>query len=258
MNTGSITGYFDVAQIALYVFWIFFAGLVFFLRREDKREGYPLESDRSGGRIKIQGFPPMPHPKTYLLQGGGQVQLPRPESDTRTILARPSAGHLGAPLVPTGNPMLDAVGPASYALRATHPDYALDGLPMIVPLRSSPATGFDVAAADRDPRGMPVYGADGELGGTVSDVWVDRAEPQIRYLEVTVTGGRRVLLPVTYVKYDMRRGQVNVWAILGAQFAGVPGLAAPDEVTMREEDAIQAYYAGGKLYATPARAEPLI
>ncbi len=48
MPTGAITQYIDVAQLALYAFWIFFARLIFYLRREDKREGYPLESDRSG------------------------------------------------------------------------------------------------------------------------------------------------------------------------------------------------------------------
>ena len=31
--------YMDVAQVTLYVFWIFFACLIFYLRREDKREG---------------------------------------------------------------------------------------------------------------------------------------------------------------------------------------------------------------------------
>lgn len=39
--------YFDVAQIAIYLFWFFFAGLIYYLRREDHREGYPLE-DESG------------------------------------------------------------------------------------------------------------------------------------------------------------------------------------------------------------------
>ena len=48
MPTGAITQYIDVAQVTLYAFWIFFALLIFYLRREDKREGYPLESDRSG------------------------------------------------------------------------------------------------------------------------------------------------------------------------------------------------------------------
>ena len=54
-QTGAITQYIDVAQIVLYVFWFFFAGLIWYLRREDKREGYPLESDRSDSvRVRCQ------------------------------------------------------------------------------------------------------------------------------------------------------------------------------------------------------------
>ncbi len=80
MKTGAITAYIDIAQIALYAFWIFFAGLIIYLRMEDKREGYPLESDRSG-RIKVQGFPAMPKPKTFRLADGTSVQAPRHEQD---------------------------------------------------------------------------------------------------------------------------------------------------------------------------------
>ena len=69
MATGAITGYIDVAQLVLYAFWIFFAGLILYLRREDKREGYPLESERSA-HITVQGFPAIPSPKTFKLAGG--------------------------------------------------------------------------------------------------------------------------------------------------------------------------------------------
>jgi photosynthetic reaction center H subunit len=256
MNRGAITGYFDVAQIVLYVFWIFFFGLCFWLRREDKREGYPLVSDRSGGRVNVQGFPSIPAAKTYTLHDGTTVQLPRPERDRRPIKAEPIGPYLGAPLRPTGNPMLDGVGPASWAERSTVPDLTLHGLPMIVPARV--AGDFTVAGGYPDPRGMEVYGADRVLGGVVVDFWVDRAEPQIRYLEVQTTNARRVLLPITYTKFNPGRRRVNVKAILGSQFATVPGLSNPDQVSRREEDQIMAYYAGGYLYATAARAEPLI
>ena len=117
----------------LYVFWIFFAGLIVYLRREDKREGYPLESDRSG-RVTVRGFPSMPAAENLFARGWQRGDAPRIERDTRPILAKPIGAHLGAPLKPTGNPMLDAVGPAAYAERATHPDYTSDGLPMIAPL----------------------------------------------------------------------------------------------------------------------------
>jgi photosynthetic reaction center H subunit len=240
----------------LYIFWLFFAGLIFYLHREDKREGYPLESDRSGGRIKVQGFPSIPRPKTFVLHEGGSTQAPHEELDPRTILAKPLGPYPGAPLVPTGNPLLDAVGPASYALRANRPDTLIDGTPMIVPARL--ASGYVVASGDPDPVGMEVYGADRALGGTVSAIWVDRAEAQIRYLQVETLNGRQVLLPITFVKFNATRRHVNVKSILGSQFATVPGLASLEQVTRREEDQICAYYAGGNLYATAARAEPLI
>ena len=41
--------------------------------------------------------------------------------------------------------------------------------------------------------------------------------------------------------------------ILGRQFADVPGIEQPDQVTKLEEDRIVGYYGGGTLYATPAR-----
>ncbi len=44
MGTGAITGYIDVAQIVLYIFWVFFFGLVYYLQMESKREGFPLET----------------------------------------------------------------------------------------------------------------------------------------------------------------------------------------------------------------------
>lgn len=61
--------YFDGTQIVLYAFWLFFVGLIIYLRREDKREGYPLESPQ-GPR---SGWPLPPEPKTYVhgnLPGG--------------------------------------------------------------------------------------------------------------------------------------------------------------------------------------------
>ena len=46
--------YLDVAQVTLYVFWIFFACLIYYLRREDKREGYPLDSDGAWRRRRAR------------------------------------------------------------------------------------------------------------------------------------------------------------------------------------------------------------
>lgn len=261
METGGITGYIDVAQLVLYAFWIFFVGLIIYLRREDKREGYPLQSDRSerAGRVAIQGFPAVPSPKTFAVAGGGTVTVPNPAKDSRAIKAAPVGPWPGAPLAPTGNPLVDGVGPAAYPERANHPEAMLDGSPIIVPMRV--ATDFSVAAGDPDPRGMPVIAADGNRAGVVRELWVDRAEPQIRYLELDVPangGTRAVLLPMTLARVDTWRRCIAVQSLLASQFAAVPATARNDQITAAEEDRISAYYAGGKLYAEPSRQEPLL
>ena len=256
METGAITGYIDVAQIALYAFWVFFAGLIYYLLQENKREGYPLESDRSA-HIRVQGWPPMPSPKTYRLLHGGSRTAPRDFESPQKLAAEPIGNWPGAPLQPTGNPMLDGVGPGAYADRPDVADLTLEGAIKIVPLRV--ATDFDVASGDPDPRGMKVMGADGVQGGTVIDVWVDRSEMLFRYLEVEVaTPGqtRVVLLPINFTRVS--RSQVSVKSILGTQFAQVPLTRHPDQVTLLEEEKIMAYYGGGVLYATPDRQEPLL
>lgn len=258
-GTGNIGGYFDVAQVVLYLFWFFFAGLIYYLHRENKREGYPLDSsrtDRSGGRVLVRGFPAPPKPKTYKLPHGGTFTAPNAKRDTRPIAARPVAGFPGAPLEPTGNPMLDCVGPGAYAERADDPDLTYDGQLKIVPLRV--AKDFSIVASP-DPRGKPVIGADRKIGGTVVDLWVDRSECVLRYLEVEVQvagGTRLVLLPATFSK--VRKRHVEVDSILSRQFAQVPGLRQPERVTLLEEERICAYYGGGTLYATPTRQDPLI
>ena len=259
MQTGGFTDYIDVAQIALYGFWIFFAGLVWYLHRESKREGYPLDSERterSGGRVIVQGYPAMPPPKTFLLADGSSIQAPRPDSaDRRPIAATPLGHGDGAALQPTGDPMRDGVGPASYADRADVPERMLDGTPMIVPMRS--VSGWSIHPRDPDPRGMTVVGCDGVAAGTVNDVWVDKAEPQIRYLEMQLSAdGGTVLVPYGFIKYDARRRLAKVKAITGAQFAHVPRIASSEQVTRLEEDRITGYYGGGTLYATPDRLEP--
>lgn len=254
METGAITEYIDVAQLVLYLFWIFFAGVLFYLRREDKREGYPLQSD-AGRRISVQGFPAMPPPKTFQLEHGATVTVPNADKDMLPIQAAPLAPWPGAPLEPTGDPMRDGVGPAARPPRATRPDLAIDGLPMIAPMRV--ATDFVLAPGEQDPRGMDVYGADRNLAGIVQELWVDRSEPQVRYLEVALSDNRGVvLLPMPFASIDEYRRRVETRALLAAQFAGTPRTARPDEITLDEEDRISAYFGGGMLYAMPTRLGP--
>jgi photosynthetic reaction center H subunit len=248
----------DFAVISVFLFFAFFLSLIFYLRREDRREGYPLEEDPSGRVRTAGGFLFSALPKTFLLPlGRGELTVPNKNRDRRPIAARRASITPGSPLVPTGNPMLAGVGPGSYAERAKVPDLTAHGDPKIVPLRV--ATNFEIAKEDTDPRGLAVVGADTRRAGIVKDVWVDRAEWTIRYLEVLLDGGSQtVLLPITMARLNNVGRRFEVDAITGAQFADVPKLADPDQVTFYEEERVVAYYGGGFLYAHPSRLEPLI
>lgn len=251
----NLVGNIDLALIALYAFWLFFAGLLFYLRREDRREGYPLEDDRTGA-IVDPGIIWIPPAKAYRLPDGTTHLAPRDERDTRDLPAEPVEAWPGAPLEPTGNPMTDAVGPGAYAMRRDIPDADTEGRPRIVPI--SMLDGYSVVSRDPNPVGMTVHGADGADGGTVTDLWVDRMEVMIRYLQVETPDRRTVLVPMPFARVDRKRGSVEVNAISGGQFEDVPGLKSGDRITRLEEEKVSAYFGAGTLYSDPLRREPLI
>ncbi|MEQ8661209.1 MAG: photosynthetic reaction center subunit H [Gammaproteobacteria bacterium] len=259
METGAITEYIDVAQLVLYVFWAFFFGLIVYLRREDRREGYPLENEKGPG--SDPGFLFIPSPKTFVsLHGDHSVMRPDGLRDARPLAARPLAPWPGAPLVPEGDPMQAGVGPGAWAERADVPDLTVDGEPKIVPLRAAP--GFGVESRDPDPRGMTVYGCDGIAGGIVRDLWLDRADVMFRYLEVATGNAeddaRTILLPINFAQVDGARRRVRVLAVKGEHFAGAPVRREADQVTLLEEERAVAYFGAGFLYADRARQEPLL
>jgi photosynthetic reaction center H subunit len=252
MGTGAITGYVDVAQLVLYAFWVFFFILIYWLQRESKREGYPMHTDRPG-RDYVDGLLPLPKPKVYKLANGEEMLAPHTRDHAKVELAAiPVAPFPGAPLDPTGaNPMLDNIGPGSWTNRADHPEHTHTGDILIKRLADLP--GFSLATQDRDPRGMSVLGADGQSGGVVRDVWIDQAEMVVRYLELETATGARKLLPLNFARIG--RESVQVEAIMGGQFAHVPGTKLPTQVTSLEEEKIMAYFGAGTLYADPKRAE---
>jgi len=262
MPFGALGENLDVAQIVLYLFWIFFAGLIFWIRREDRREGYPLEKENTG---KVRKPEPImiPKPKEFHLQTGGSVFRPdfSERDNDRGMAAEKVNGLPGAPARPTGDPMADGVGPAAWVPRRNEPEKILDGLPLIVPMRT--LEGFHVAKQSPDPRGYPVVGCDGAVGGTVKDLWIDRADQMVRYLELDAEaagpdGKVTVLLPIQAARVNKLKGRVEVSAVKGEHFARVPRLSNPEIITAAEEERVWAYYAGGRMYAEPKRAEPVI
>ena len=253
---GAMTGYMDVAQMTLYAFWLSFFLLVLYLHRETKREGYPLETD-DYRNVKVVGFPGMPDPHTYdMLHDAGDVVRPGEDPPEYELKAKRITGHYSDPYHPTGDPLVDGVGPAAWAVRPDFPDLTFEGEPKIVPMRV--ATEFKVSERDPDPRGRDVLGLDNEVAATVTDIWVDRSEPQVRYLEIEVKeNGKRALVPVTLSRIR-RDGTVKVHCLRAAQFANMPTLADPDQITLQEEDRVSAYVGGGTLYGTRERTEPLL
>ncbi len=115
--TGSIVGNIDVAQVVLYAFWIFFAGLIWYLRQEDRREGYPLEDD--AGRYNKAPFLFIPRRRPLPCRmAGASSRCLTTSRDERPLQARRVMKAPGYPIEPTGNPMLAGVGPGSWAERA--------------------------------------------------------------------------------------------------------------------------------------------
>lgn len=246
--TGTFFGEFDLASLSLWLFYAFFAILVIWIQRENMREGYPLEDDE-GNPSSNPSMWPLPEDKTFKLpHGRGEVTVPSGQTPERADIALKRVGPgNGYPLEPTGDPMLDGVGPASWAPRRDAPELDGHGHPKIVPM--SGAEDFRVSAG-RDPRGLPVVAGDGEIVGKITDMWIDEPEQLVRYLELELDskwGSGSRLLPMTFAR--IKSDRVSVHALHGKHFATIPTIASPRQVTLLEEDKISGYYGGGKLYA---------
>jgi photosynthetic reaction center H subunit len=179
---GTITQGIDWALVVLYAFWLFFAGLIFYLRREDRREGYPLVDDVTGRQERPSPIW-LPDPKKFVTGSGDVYYAPRQgQVEPEVTNAVPANPFPGAPLVPVGDKLSSGVGPAAYAMRKDHPDVTSENEIKLVPMRRLPT--HTIAEDDADPRGMEVVGADGQPAGVVEDLWVDRSEMLVRYIEV--------------------------------------------------------------------------
>jgi photosynthetic reaction center H subunit len=246
------TGHIDVTLVVFDAFVLFFIGLVIYLNRESRREGFPLEDDVTG-QLQSKALFLDASPKLFRLPFGRGTRSTADYPREPVKLAAQRENFGGAPYRPTGNPLVDGIGPAAYANRANLPDLDFEGHPRIVPLSTTDAVWID--KRDPDPRGMKVTAADGAVAGTVTDVWVDKADRLIRYLTVD-TGTRSVLAPMAMA--TVRRTGISIDAITAAQFADAPAIANATTITLYEEERVSAYFGGGYLYATPDRQEPLL
>ena len=259
MTEDYIFGNLDVASIALWLFFFFFVGLVIWIQRENQREGYPL-MDEDGTQADAGSVFPNPEDKTFLLpHGRGEYTVPSkqpPERDNINDLLKRDIESGGFPYDPAGDPMIDGVGPASWAPRRDEPELDAKGHPKIIPMSST--DHFHVSFG-KDPRGLPVIAGDGEIVGKIVDMWIDEPEQMVRYLEIeldTEFGGGNRLVPLTLARIWFNA--VHVKSIYGKHFANVPTIKSATQITKLEEDKVCAYYGGGHLYADEKRLEPQI
>ena len=245
-------GNFDLASLSIWLFWGFFALLIYYLQTENMREGYPLELE-DGTPAPNQGPFPVPKPKTFRLPfGKGEVTVPSAANEaahrrTDLALARTAVGE-GFPHAPTGNPMLDGVGPAAWVPRRDEAELDGHGHNKIVPMTQ--LDGFKISAG-RDPRGLPVQAGDLEVVGRVSDLWIDAPEQLVRYLEIELNSGAKRLVPLTLARIWEDRVRVNFLA--SDSFDGIPATKSLTEVTKLEEDKISGYVASGWMYDADKR-----
>ena len=169
--------------------------------------------------------------------------------------SRPPPNGRARPSIPTGNPMIDGVGPASYAKREDVPELGVNGN---IRHRSrcawrrttrSPSEGPNPDRHERARLPTAPSPAPSRTRGSIIPRTI------VRYLEVDI-GARTVLLPMTMARVSRRQahrqGRLDPGA---AQFADAPQpQERPTTVTKLEEDKIVGYFAGGHLYATPSTA----
>ncbi len=243
-------GDFDLASLAIWGFWFFFAALVYYLQTENMREGYPLEME-DGSESPNQGPFPVPSPKTFKLPHGGERTVPSPENEAEhrrvNLALEKVTTPEGFPQVPTGDPMVDGVGPASWTPREDVPELNAHGHAKIGPMGER--DDFFLSAG-RDPRGMPVLSKDDQVVGHVTDMWIDEAEQEVRYLEFTLEsehGSGKRLVPMTLTRVAPK--WVMVASLHSSRFDGVPQTKSGSQITKLEEEKISAWYAGGTLYS---------
>ena len=244
-------------RLLVVIFFIFFFGLVLHLRTEDKREGYPL-TDPAGGEATARASRPCPNPKTFLLRQGGVVTAPTSRGRTPAERRTRAFPFPGSSLDPTGDPLERRRRPR----RLCAPQHRAHCGSRRAWCRSAPCAppsgDWALAKGDVDPRGLPVIDIYGATAGVVRDLWVDRGVKILRYLEVEVRLRRCAPFCPSY-HTDIRRLRAAGSASRPSAPPSSPrrrGWPSPDVVTAREEDQINAFYAGAQFFGREGARRP--
>ena len=234
---------------SLYAFWLFFAGLIFYLRREDKREGYPLDSDRLGGGVVGRASRPCRGRRPSSLPHGGTYRR-RAAPGPRELAADAAGPWPGAPLDADRQPDDRRRRPRRLRAARDMPDLTLRRR----------------AAHRADARGPRLRGRGARTatraacrssaptaGRRHRDATSGSTAPSRRSASSRseLAGGRRPSRAAAdRPRADRRRErQIRSSSILGHQFADVPRLRTRP-VTLLEEDKICGLLRRRHLYAS--------
>ena len=239
----NLTQHIDLPQILFWAFALAFVYLCYELRKNDKREGYPMKASPFSKR-HLEGFPLRDEPQTYLLNEGGETQAPHNYPQAQTS-SRPLYPFDGTPLVPVGNPLLAGIGPGAWVMRNAAPMRVENGDLLLQPMRLLPE--WTIGKADADPRGMRVFDWRWNEVGVVRDMWIDQGIKIIRFLEVEVAAGIR-LVPIYHTAINEKAREVRVTALSAFQFDEIPRQANPDVLDAREDERLNAYFAAGNFF----------
>jgi photosynthetic reaction center H subunit len=60
------------------------------------------------------------------------------------------------------------------------------------------------------------------------------------------------------IRVNEDRRRIFVKSVTAKQLAAAPRTQHPEQITLKEEDRIAGYFAGGHMYATRSRQEPIV
>ena len=212
-------------------------------------------SDISPVGVPIEGFPPVPPPKIYRLLEGGTTQMPHV-----TALGNAGGAAAALPRRAAGADRRRACWPRSdpAPTRCARTSRCMSqGLPQVQPLRvalglerwrRARPTRAACACRTRAGAGRHRRRAVGRPGGEDPAISRSGARPRRHARQAAV------LLPIYYAAIRPKRRR-SCWSTRcwPHQFADVPRTAHPEEITAREEDRVNAYYAGGTNVRARAR-----
>ena len=243
----NVTQHIDLPQLAFWLFALAFVAICYFLRKNDKREGYPLKASPFTGE-RLRGAPLAAPPLTYLLNEGGATSTPH-EYPAPPGAVLPFYRFDGTPFRPAADLLRTPLGPGAWVMRSNEPMRTENGDLLLQPLRL--CGPWSVGDGEANPCGMAVFDTRWRPVGIVADVWIDRGIRIIKHLEVELReglGGGRVLVPIFHVAINERAREIRVTALSDHEFAAIPMPAAPDRITAREEDQLNCYFAAGRFY----------